>query len=1036
MSTNDIRLGVAIDGDQEAARRIKELEDRLDSLIRKGKGSDITPKADASRTNRELGKVEKKLQDVNKRAVDAGKVFLSGFAVAGAGMFAKQSTEIASSVGEQFSKVGVVFGKNAKDVQAWSDGTSRSMGVSKLAALTAAGQFGTLFSTMGIGSKANAGMSKSLVALAADMASFNDANPAEVLEALRSGLVGESEPLRRFGVNLSAAQIQAEAMTSGLVKTKVNLLDVRAAQLKVSDATRANAEATKKHGATSREAMGTSIAVGKAEEQLQKALGGTKVELTDAQKAQATYQLLMKKTTLQQGDFARTSNSLANQQRIANALFNDASGQIGTKLIPILLGATKGFIGMVGWAQRNSTTLKVMAGIVGGLASAFLIYTAAAKADIAVRAVWTTVTGSATVAQGGLNAAMKANTIGLVVVAIAALIGGLVVAYKKSETFRAMVQATGHAGKVAISWIGDAAVKVGGFFVSLWNKTRPLRNGIVEMGRVGKAAFDLWTSPIRLIARLIGALPGTFRAAGSAIKTGFNAALNGIGSGLVNMVMRPLRATAKFLVDHWPNVWGFPGPPGGLISLAGSSGSVQTGLAPVSDQNGGGIGLRTGGVVPGPRGAGDIIPAMLSPGEVVLNQRQQSRIGVGRILNVLATTGGRVGGNRFASGGIAGGAYSFATSQLGEPYVWGAGHSYGDSRGWDCSGFASNVAARVPGYTGGIGTTMSLYPKSKPARGNEPVVFGFLGMGQSNPAKQHMGIRVNGQWFEAAGGGRGVIRGRSSWSSGLRVPPGLENLSTDSTIGGNPSAGEAPIVMTPSARRAMRGISKAGKAPTAGNTEALVRSTTLSTSRAVLRDPFLSASEKSSVMGERVEDAVRNAELKYWKDHDRKARARLKRITKDLKTITARLRKAAIAGDPNAVAALSQRRSQLTKERRGLATWLGEIRKALVELNYAAAQDQIDDELSAMTESESGGNPRDAATTTAAQFLSATFGTGDISRTGQTAWTAGTGLQNLFLSVQSLTPDGPNTLAAIGDAVGRAINQAATTPSPVTVVGA
>lgn len=171
----------------------------------------------------------------------------------------------------------------------------------------------------------------------------------------------------------------------------------------------------------------------------------------------------------------------------------------------------------------------------------------------------------------------------------------------------------------------------------------------------------------------------------------------------------------------------------------------------------------------------------------------------------------------FATGGVVGGAWKeaadFARRQVGEPYVWGAGHSYGDSRGWDCSGFASNVAARVPGYTGGIGTTMSLYPKSKPARGNEPVVFGFSGMETNDPRKQHMGIRVGGVWYDAGSGG--VQTGRTSWPSGLRVPPGLEGLS-ESAAGGDPGPRGAPDQPTPRKRLANL-LGRAGFSDVAAN---------------------------------------------------------------------------------------------------------------------------------------------------------------------------------------------------------------------------
>lgn len=305
------------------------------------------------------------------------------------------------------------------------------------------------------------------------------------------------------------------------------------------------------------------------------------------------------------------------------------------------------------------------------------------------------------------------------------------------------------------------------------------------------------------------ALGGLKVLAGVALKAGL-ALGKALGTGLANAFLAMVEWAVNKAIDGINKAGGFlnsvipfgdPVGQVGHISL-GSANTSSSGTTPYN--NGAGVGLASGGIVPGPRGAGDVVPAMLTPGEVVLNRAQQARLGVGRIMGVLAQTGGKIGGGRFAQGGMAAtaGALAFARQQLGEPYVWGAGHSYGDSRGWDCSGFATNVAARVPGYTGGISTTMGLWGRMRRAKGNEPVVFGMLGMNQSDPAHQHMGIRINGQWYEAAGGGRGVIHGRSNWPSGLWIPPGLEYLSEKTyavgdILGGNPAPGSAPTKPSP-----------------------------------------------------------------------------------------------------------------------------------------------------------------------------------------------------------------------------------------------
>ena len=60
----------------------------------------------------------------------------------------------------------------------------------------------------------------------------------------------------------------------------------------------------------------------------------TGAQLTEAQKVQARYSLILSQTTAQQGDFTRTSDSLANSTRIMKAQLEDAAAQLGQQLLP------------------------------------------------------------------------------------------------------------------------------------------------------------------------------------------------------------------------------------------------------------------------------------------------------------------------------------------------------------------------------------------------------------------------------------------------------------------------------------------------------------------------------------------------------------------------------------------------------------------------------------------------------------------------------------------------------------------------------
>ena len=191
---------------------------------------------------------------------------------------AKHAVAAASDLGEVISKTQAVFKGSAGAMIAWAETASRSFGQSKTQALDAASGFGNLFTAMGIGEDAAAGMSRRMVELGSDLASFNNTSVADALEAIGAGLRGEAEPMRRFGVLMNDATLKAQALASG-----------------ISD--------------------GTTV-------------------LDPAQKAMAAYQLILAKTTTAQGDFARTSDGLANSQRTITALVSDMSAEIGQGLLP------------------------------------------------------------------------------------------------------------------------------------------------------------------------------------------------------------------------------------------------------------------------------------------------------------------------------------------------------------------------------------------------------------------------------------------------------------------------------------------------------------------------------------------------------------------------------------------------------------------------------------------------------------------------------------------------------------------------------
>lgn len=200
------------------------------------------------------------------------------FAVGGAVSFFKDTITQASGLGESVNALNVVFGDASAGVQDLGRQAAQSLGLSNLDFNNLAVRFSGFSKTIAGEGGDVVGTLEQITGRAADFASVMNLDVNEAAQLFQSGLAGETEPLRRFGIDLSAASVQAFAYANGIAET------------------------------------------------------GT--ELTEAQKVQARYGLLMESTAQTAGDFANTSDALANQQRILGATWADLSAKIGVLLLP------------------------------------------------------------------------------------------------------------------------------------------------------------------------------------------------------------------------------------------------------------------------------------------------------------------------------------------------------------------------------------------------------------------------------------------------------------------------------------------------------------------------------------------------------------------------------------------------------------------------------------------------------------------------------------------------------------------------------
>ena len=192
----------------------------------------------------------------------------------------KQAVQTASDLQEVQNVVEVSFGSMSAEVDKFAENALKKFGLSKLSAKQFASTFMAMSNGMGVAAEAGKNMSLNLTALSADMASFYNVEQDVAFTALKSVFTGETETLKRFGIVMTEANLEAYALSQGI---------------------------TKSYSA-----------------------------MSQAEKVALRYSFVLNATKNAQGDFARTSNNWANQVRILKEQFKELAGIIGNGLLKVL----------------------------------------------------------------------------------------------------------------------------------------------------------------------------------------------------------------------------------------------------------------------------------------------------------------------------------------------------------------------------------------------------------------------------------------------------------------------------------------------------------------------------------------------------------------------------------------------------------------------------------------------------------------------------------------------------------------------------
>jgi hypothetical protein len=182
------------------------------------------------------------------------------------------------------------------------------------------------------------------------------------------------------------------------------------------------------------------------------------------------------------GATAEAAGTAEGQMKRFGIAIAEAKENIGAALIPVVEKALPLLTAMGAWAQENTTTFLVIAGAIGGIAAAILVANAAIK-------VYTLYTQLAAAANFLLNAALMANPITLVIIAVVALIAILTALYFKFDGVRKIVDTVFDAITTGVKFSFDA-IKT--YFTAVLNIYKSIFNGIASLwnNTIGRLSFN------------------------------------------------------------------------------------------------------------------------------------------------------------------------------------------------------------------------------------------------------------------------------------------------------------------------------------------------------------------------------------------------------------------------------------------------------------------------------------------------------------------------------------------------------------------
>lgn len=342
------------------------------------------------------------------------------------------------------------------------------------------------------------------------------------------------------------------------------------------------------------------------------------------------------------------------------------AAQLLTRLTPAIAA-------LAGWLTENQAALKTFAIAVGATVVAIKAYELFTRAAAIATGIWTVVQKGAAAAtkvwaagQWLLNAALTANPIGIVIVAIGALVAGVILAYKHSATFRTIVQGAwqGIQTAVAFAWnnvIKPAVTALVTYFrqviaptaIFLWNNVfKPAFAGIgfaVKAAwvviQIALAAFRLYlTNVVFPVVRFLfnNVIKPTFQSIGATISTVWNnvikPVLKAFGGFLSGTVVPAFKTGVSAIKTAWDKIKDAAKVPVSFVVnkvinpfIGGINAAAK--IVGIKDRIATIPGFATGGRIPGPASSVDNrlasgpagLPIKVASGEFIVNARDTAK---------------------------------------------------------------------------------------------------------------------------------------------------------------------------------------------------------------------------------------------------------------------------------------------------------------------------------------------------------------------------------------------------------------------------